>query len=149
MRQFFIVAFLFAAPTLAFAEPPSRLTASAPIAATAAANASVPGASPSRGEAVLAPAFSGTIVSTYPNGLKVRVWLSEDGGFTARGRWGARYSGRWNIKHDQLCFRRSGFLVSLFSYCTPLPKTQTTTWSATAVTGEPVTVTIEPGGRPG
>jgi hypothetical protein len=93
----------------------------------------------------MAPAFKGTIVSTYPDGRKGKLWLSEDGSYTAAGRKGDKSSGHWTLKGDKVCLKQSKPIPGPFSFCTPKPTS--TTWHAKAVSGEPITVHIEPGGR--
>jgi len=88
-------------------------------------------------------AFHGTIVSTYPDGRTAKLWLAEDGGYTAQGRRGDRSSGRWTLKGDKLCLHQSGPLPSPFDYCTPVPaKGMTHAWDAKAVTGERIRVRL-------
>jgi hypothetical protein len=96
-------------------------------------------------DASLAPAFSGTIVSTYPDGRKGRLWLSPDGAYKAAGRRNDMSSGHWTIKGDKVCLKQSRPLPVPFAFCTPKPTS--TTWKAEAVSGEPITVHVEPGGR--
>ncbi len=95
--------------------------------------------------ASLAPAFKGTIISTYPDGRKGKLWLSEDGTYKAAGRRGDKSSGHWTLKADKVCLKQSSPMATPFSFCTPKPSS--TTWKAKAVSGEPITVHIEPGGR--
>ena len=97
------------------------------------------------GDASLAPAFKGTIISTYPDGRKGKLWLSADGTYTAAGRKNDKSSGHWTLKADKVCLKQSRPIPTPFSFCTPKPTS--TTWKAKAVSGEPITVHIEPGGR--
>jgi len=96
-------------------------------------------------DASLAPAFKGTIVSTYPDGRTAKLWLNADGSYTAAGRRGDKSSGHWTVKAGKVCLSQSHPIPSPFSFCTPKPSS--TTWRAKAVTGEPITVHIERGGR--
>ena len=114
---------------LAFIPPTIALVA--PLAATAQM------ASP------LAPAFGNTIVSTYPDGRKGELYLSRDGGYTAKGRRGDPSDGHWTLKGAKLCLKQSHPWAPPFSFCTPLPSGKT--WSAKAVTGETISVTIVKG----
>jgi hypothetical protein len=98
-------------------------------------------------DASMAPAFKGTIVSVYPDGRKGKLWLDKDGGYTAAGRRGDKSSGHWSVKGDKVCLRQSRPIPTPFAFCTPKPAS--TTWHAKAVSGEPITVHIEPGGRNG
>ncbi len=96
-------------------------------------------------DAGLEPAFKGTIVSTYPDGRTGKLWLSQDGTYKAAGRRGDRSNGHWTVKGETVCLRQSRPIPTPFSFCTPKPSS--TTWKAKAVSGEPITVHIEPGGR--
>jgi hypothetical protein len=93
----------------------------------------------------MAPAFSGTIVSTYPDGRKGELWLNKDGTYRAEGRRGDKSSGHWTLSGDKVCLKQSSPLPVPFAFCTPKPST--TTWRAKAVSGEPITVHIEKGRR--
>ena len=93
----------------------------------------------------MAPAFSGTIVSVYPDGRKGKLWLSPDGAYRASGRKGDKSSGHWTLKGGNVCLKQSSPLPVPFAFCTPKPTS--TTWNAKAVSGEPITVHIEKGGR--
>lgn len=93
----------------------------------------------------LQAAFSGTIVSTYPDGRTAKLWLEPAGGYTAVGRRRTPSSGRWSVKGDRICLKQQKPFPSPFSYCTPLPDAQT--WTAKAVTGEPIAVRLVDGGR--
>jgi hypothetical protein len=93
----------------------------------------------------LTPAFKGTIVSTYPDGRQGKLWLSEDGSYTASGRRGDRSSGHWKLKGDEVCLSQAHPLPSPFAFCTPKPTA--TAWNAKAVSGEPIKVKVVKGGR--
>jgi hypothetical protein len=86
----------------------------------------------------LEKAFSGTIVSTYPDGRKAELWLKPDGSYVSEGRRHDRHTGRWTRKGDKVCFRRM-----IFTYCTPIPSG--TAFTTKAVTGETIQVRLEPG----
>jgi hypothetical protein len=91
-------------------------------------------------------AFGATIVSTYPDGRTARLWLHKDGSYSARGRRGDPSGGRWTQKGDKLCLKQRRPFPVPFSFCTPMVEGGVgTTWSAKAVTGEPVTVKLIPG----
>jgi len=96
-------------------------------------------------DASMAPAFKGTIISTYPDGRKGKLWLSADGTYKASGRRGDKSSGHWTLKDDKVCLKQSSPMPVPFSFCTPKPTSST--WQAKAVSGEPITVHIEKGGR--
>ena len=99
----------------------------------------------SSADASLAPAFRGTIISTYPDGRKGKLWLSQDGSYAAAGRKGDKSSGHWTVKDDKVCLKQSSPIPTPFAFCTPKPTS--TTWHAKAVSGEPITVHVQPGGR--
>ncbi len=93
--------------------------------------------------ASLAKAFGNTVVSTYPDGRTALLWLKPDGTYDAKGRRRTPSSGTWSLKGEKMCLKQRKPFGAPFSYCTALPTT--TTWTAKAVTGEPVTVRIVPG----
>jgi hypothetical protein len=86
----------------------------------------------------LQKAFTGTIVSTYPDGRTARLWMNPSGSYTSMGRRHERHSGRWSVKGDKVCFKRG-----LFGYCTPIPTDGA--FTTKAVTGETIQVRIVPG----
>ena len=88
----------------------------------------------------LEPAFGGTIVSTYPDGRTAELWLDRSGGYTAMGRRKDRSSGHWKVSGEKICLKQSRPFPAPFSFCTPLPSGET--WSAKAVTGEPIRVKL-------
>jgi hypothetical protein len=97
-------------------------------------------------DASLAPAFNGTIISTYPDGRKGKLWLSPNGTYKAAGRRNDKSHGHWTLKGDNVCLKQSSPIPVPFAFCTPKPSS--TTWKAKAVGGEPITVHVESGGRP-
>ncbi len=91
----------------------------------------------------LGPAFKNTIVSTYPDGRQAHLWLSEDGSYKAEGRRHDPSNGHWTIKDERICLRQSHPATLPISYCTALPPGGVgATWSAKAVTGEPIRVKL-------
>jgi hypothetical protein len=88
----------------------------------------------------LEPAFSGTIVTTYPDGRQAKLWMNRDGTYRSEGRRHGRYKGKWSVKGDTVCFRRS-----LGRFCTPIPSG--TEFTTKALNGERVRVRLQPGGR--
>lgn len=97
--------------------------------------------------AVAAPsveaAFGNTIVSTYPDGRKAKLWLHPGGTYDGQGRRGKPSSGRWTVKGAKICLKQLKPVSAPFSYCTPLPTGGVgSTWSAKAVTGEPIRVSV-------
>lgn len=88
--------------------------------------------------AVLQKAFTGTIVSTYPDGRTAELWMDPSGTYTSMGRRHDRHSGHWTLKADKVCFRRG-----LLSYCTPVPTVKA--FTTKAVTGETIQVRVAPG----
>lgn len=94
----------------------------------------------------VAKAFGNTIVSTYPDGRTAELWLQPDGAYTAKGRRGDGSGGHWKINGAKLCLKQSRPFPSPFSFCTPIPQGgMATTWSAKAVTGEPIRVRLARG----
>lgn len=97
----------------------------------------------------LQAAFGNTIVSTYPDGRIAKLWLKPDGAYDAQGRRGAMSSGRWTIKGDKLCMKQGRPIALPFSFCSPIVHVGAgESWSARAVTGEPIRVTVIKGGAP-
>ena len=113
------------------------------LTAAAAALAAAAQAQPPQAPPEVAQAFGNTIVSTYPDGRKARLWLQPGGGYTAMGRRGDRSAGRWRLKGDKLCLKQSRPIPVWFSYCTAIPSGKT--WTAKAVTGEPIVVRLVKG----
>lgn len=94
----------------------------------------------------LTAAFTGTIISTYPDGRMGRLWLRPDGVYAARGRRGDPSFGHWRLVGQRLCLRQSRPLPIPLSYCAPLPSTGAASgWSGRAVAGEPITIRVVPG----
>ena len=121
----------FATPALA------ALALAAPLAAVPAAASD---------KSVLEPAFSNTIVSTYPDGRKAKLWLNRDGTYRAQGRRGKPSSGKWTLKGEQICLKQSRPFPGPFSYCTGIRRGGVgTTWSGKAVTGEPIKIAVVSG----
>lgn len=99
---------------------------------------------------VLRPAFSNTIISTYPNGLQTRLWLHPDGTYDAQRANGQRTQGVWQIKDQAVCMtQKRPFYVPL-SFCTDIPPGGGvgTSWRARGLKGEPVIHTLVAGGMP-
>lgn len=88
-------------------------------------------------------AFGNTVVSTYPDGRTALLWLKADGGYTAKGRRRTPSSGTWSLKGGKVCLKQIKPMRAPFSYCTALPSGES--WSAKAVTGEPIRVKIARG----
>jgi hypothetical protein len=84
----------------------------------------------------LQQAFTGTIVSTYPDGRTAELWMNPSGTYTSMGRRHDLHSGRWTVKGDKVCFRRG-----LFGYCTAIP-TEGSAFTTRAVTGETIQVRL-------
>ena len=96
--------------------------------------------------ASLDEAFNNTIVSTYPDGRTARLWLNKDGSYTAEGRRHDPSSGHWTMKGDKVCLRQSKPMSVPFKFCTPAFQGGVgSTWSAKAVTGEPIRVKLVAG----
>ncbi len=86
----------------------------------------------------LEKAFTGTIISTYPDGRTAELWMNPSGTFTSIGRSQDRHSGSWAVKGDQVCFRRG-----IFGYCTVIPTGGA--YTTRAMTGEMIQVRLVPG----
>ncbi len=94
----------------------------------------------------LEPAFANTIVSTYPDGRKAKLWLNRDGSYRAQGRRGRPSSGAWSLKGEKLCLKQKKPMAGPFSYCTPVKRGGVgTTWTGKAVTGESITIQVVAG----
>ena len=92
----------------------------------------------------LAPAFSGTIISTYDDGRHGRLNLAKDGTYRYRGRSNAPSSGVWTVKSEStICLKQKQPKSIPFSYCTPIPSGKT--WKAKAAGGERITLHLVPG----
>lgn len=95
-------------------------------------------ASPSRVEA----AFGNTILSTYPDGRQAELWLQSGGVYQAKGRRGDDSHGTWRIKGERLCLSQHAPFPAPFAFCTPIPESMHSSWTARAVTGERIRVSL-------
>ncbi len=94
----------------------------------------------------VAKAFGNTIVSTYPDGRTAELWLQPGGAYSAKGRRGDGSGGHWSVKGQKLCLKQSHPIPTPFNFCTPIPEGgMGTSWSAKAVTGEPIRVKLAKG----
>lgn len=100
-------------------------------------------AGPAAADPRLNPAFSGTIVSTYPDGRTAHLWLNRDGTYTGEGRRRKPSSGVWSIKGERICLKQRKPFPAPFTHCEAIPSGQP--WSSKAVTGEAVKVKLVPG----
>jgi hypothetical protein len=106
----------------------------------------MPSAAMSAEPADLRPAFANTIVSTYPDGRKAKLWLNSDGSYRAQGRRGKPSSGRWTLKGEKLCLKQQKPRAGPFSYCTPIKRGGVgTNWIGKAVTGERIRIEVVAG----
>ena len=113
-------------------------------ASLALSTASLPAAA--QNVSLLEPAFSNTIVSTYPDGRTAKLWLNKDGTYRAQGRRGKPSSGRWTLKGERICLKQSRPVPGPFSYCTGVKRGGVgTSWSGKAVTGEPIKIRLVAG----
>ena len=91
----------------------------------------------------VAEAFGATIVSTYPDGRTVELWLAADGSFTGQGRSHDPSSGSWTVKDGGLCLRQSRPIPTPFSFCTPIPSNGfSAEWDAKAPDGESIRIKL-------
>jgi hypothetical protein len=95
---------------------------------------------------IIAPAFNGTIVSTYPDGRISKLWLNRDGSFSSEGREHEQRAGRWRIKGHAVCMSQlKPVPIPFLSYCAPIPSTGVdVAWTGKAVTGEPIVNRLNP-----
>ena len=88
-------------------------------------------------------AYGNTVVSTYPDGRKAKLWIKADGTYTATGRRGKPSSGKWSVKGEKVCLKQHKPTPAPFTFCTPGPAGGVgASWKAKAVTGETITVTL-------
>jgi hypothetical protein len=91
-------------------------------------------------------AFGNTIVSTYPDKRTAYLWLQKDGDYTGSSRRKTAMSGKWELKGDKICFKQKEPFPAPITYCLDLSSgSPEKGWSAKAVTGEPIHVTIVKG----
>lgn len=90
----------------------------------------------------LRAAFGNTIMSTYPDGRQAELWLSANGHYAAKGRRGDDSSGVWQTRRGRLCLRQRRPFPAPWSFCTRIPTRTDQAWSARAVTGERVRVSL-------
>ena len=92
------------------------------------------------------PVFGNTVVSTYANGDKAKLWIERDGTYSGEGRKGNVSTGHWTLKADKICMRQSTPIPVPFSFCTPLPDVPAgVSWTAKAVTGDTIQVKVVKG----
>jgi hypothetical protein len=114
------------------------------LAASTSASASVPAPIT---EATIEPAFSATVVSTYPDGRISKLWLNRDGTFTGEERDHAVKGGKWTLKGQKICMRQTKPIpIPFLSFCSPIPSTGVSVaWNGKAITGEPIIIRVVPG----
>jgi hypothetical protein len=97
----------------------------------------------------LEPLFGATVKATYPDGRFQRYQLAPDGSWTGIGRRGGHSAGRWSLKADRLCLRRTRPVPAPIKYCTPLPEDLHigASWPAKDLGGGPITLSLVKGGR--
>ena len=103
--------------------------------------------------APISAAFGNTIVSTYPDGRQAELYLAQSGTYTAEGRRGDPSNGKWSVRRGKLCLKQARPIPAPFAFCTIMPQSLSTDWSARAVTGESIRVKLvkghfAPPGRP-
>lgn len=96
---------------------------------------------------IMEPAFSATILSTYPDGRTSKLWLNRDGTFTAEERNHASKGGRWALKGGSVCLRQTKPIpIPFLTFCSPIPSTGVNVaWTGKAITGEPIVIKLVPG----
>lgn len=91
----------------------------------------------------LEPAFGNTLVSTYPDGRTARMWLQRDGVYEGQGRRGGLSQGVWRVREGQVCFSQRRPIPMPGRFCTPIvPGRIGATWTAQAMTGETIRVSL-------
>jgi len=111
-----------------------------------AAAASLAGPAAHAASTSVKQAFGNTIVYTYPDGRKGELWLQPGGAYRAEGRRGDMSSGHWTVKGAKLCLKQAKPVGVPFSFCTPIPSGGLTgSWSAKAVSGEAIKVSLVKG----
>lgn len=99
-----------------------------------------------RADQDVSAAFGNTIVSTYPDKQTAFLWLKADGAYTGSSRRRTAMSGHWDLKGDKICFKQKEPFPAPITYCLDLSSgSPEKGWSAKAVTGEPIRVTIVKG----
>lgn len=94
----------------------------------------------------MGPAFTNTIVSTYPDGREAKLWLDPDGAYHGQGRRGDPSNGRWTVRRDKLCLKQSRPIPIPFSWCTPLLEPELgASRPGKSVTGEPIRIELRAG----
>jgi hypothetical protein len=117
-----------------------------PVLASLVVATSLIGASVHAAPASVQQAFGNTIVSTYPDGRKGELWLEPGGTYSAEGRRKDMSSGHWTVKGSKLCLKQAKPIGVPFNFCTPIPNSGLSgTWSAKAVSGEPIKVKLVKG----
>ena len=116
------------------------------MSAAAAGSALADGPVVADGPPGLEQAFDNTIVSTYANGDRARLWINRDGGYRGEGRRGDASSGRWYVKGGKLCLKQSRPLPIPLAFCSALITGGVgTVWTAKSVFGEPLTLQLAAG----
>jgi hypothetical protein len=92
-------------------------------------------------------AFGNTIVSTYPSGRSAKLWLEQDGTYSARGAKGAPSGGTWSTKDGGLCLKQRKPYPAPVTYCSSIPENAKigTVWDAKSLKNEPLKNRIEAG----
>ncbi|MDB5467785.1 MAG: hypothetical protein JWQ46_2547 [Phenylobacterium sp.] len=95
----------------------------------------------------LQPAFGNTVVSTYPDGRTLQVWLHPDGSWDGQSRRGTALAGHWTVKGDKVCFRQSTPPTLPISFCSPFPQHPEVgaQWASKDISGTPIHLTLEKG----
>ena len=100
---------------------------------------------------VIAQAFGNTVISTYPDGRTLKIWLHADGTWDGLSRRNTPLAGRWSVKDEKVCLRQSKPPTLPMSYCTSLPPAGEpgVQWTGRDVVGRPIVLSLMKGMPPG
>jgi hypothetical protein len=125
---------------------PIVLLSAAAVCVGALAISTLSHAAPIKGAEKVSGAFGNTIVSTYPDGRTGRLWLHEDGSYSAKGRKGDPSSGHWSVKGEKVCLKQAKPMAVPFSFCTGMGAAKVgASWDGKAVTGEKIKIRMVKG----
>lgn len=95
----------------------------------------------------VAAAFGNTVVSTYPDGRSMKIWLRPDGRWEGVGRTGVALAGKWRLKKGKVCLRQAKPPTLPLAYCTPFPADSRpgVQWTGRDFGGTPIRLTLQKG----